>query len=196
MKRWTTLLVVSIIFFILSLVPTHLFLPGWASSESSCVLPPDNVCGPSTSLYLGSTIVLDVRITGANKDIYFYITNAEGRGILNPGRIYDGYHLEWQQTSFGSVRLNFDNSMSYFSTKTVTWDLITYHYGTTFGLLAALVFVIGLIYMEKESRILSQLRRKAKPQPESTTVKCLYCNTTYDRKLANCPHCGARNPQQ
>ncbi len=176
---------------IVSFLPTGRFLPEWSSSTGQYDLAPNHVAGPSLYLYYKSMIELDVAISGANKDVYFYITDSKGRRVLDAGRIYDGYHLEWQAPVMDSYRLNFDNSMSVISHKFVNWSLSVFHYNTLFLFLGIGLLIVSVLQIVREEKVTQRVKNLFSRKPVSQVIQCTYCGATYNKTLDKCPNCGA-----
>ena len=102
---------------------------------------------------------------GANDDIDFWITNPDGNTIVNLGRISQGTSFEFTAQESGAYTFHFDNTFSWFSSKTVSlsydisipapldigWTLIIIGV-----LLIASVIIIGLgvlVYRRKKQFI-------------------------------------------
>lgn len=192
MKKGQVLFAVSIAVLIISFLPTHWFLPKWSNSAGSYDLAPNNINGPTLGLFYGSLVELDVSISGANNDVFFYITDSSGRRILDAGRIYDGYHLEWNAPAIGSFRLNFDNTMSTFSHKYVNWSFEVFHYGALLFFVGIGLLIVGILQIVREEKIISRIKRFLVKEPETLVVECEYCGETYSKTLDKCPHCSAR----
>jgi len=175
----------------MSFLPIHRILPRWSNSAGSYDLGPGNANGPTVDLLYGSLVELDVSISGANKDVYFYITDSNGRRVFDAGRIYDGYHLEWQATAFGSFRLNFDNTMSWFSHKYVNWSYEVFHYKTLFCFLGIGLLILGTLQIFREEKVIHKIKKFIFKEPETLVIECQYCGNTYSKTLDKCPHCGA-----
>jgi ribosomal protein L37E len=175
----------------MSFLPIHRILPRWSNSAGSYDLGLGNVNGPTVDLLYGSLVELDVLISGANKDVYFYITDSNGRRVFDVGRIYDGYHLEWQATAFGPFRLNFDNTMSWVSHKYVNWSYGVFHYKTLFFFLGIGLLILGTLQIFREEKVIHKIRKLIFKEPETLVTECQYCGNTYSKTLDKCPHCGA-----
>lgn len=175
----------------MSFLPIHWILPKWSSSAGSYDLGPGNVNGPTADLFYGSLVELDVSISGANRDVYFYITDSHGRRVFDAGRIYDGYHLEWQARAFGSFRLNFDNTMSWVSHKYVNWSFQVFHYNSLFFFLGIGLLILGILQIFREEKIIHEIKKFIFKEPETLVVVCQYCGSTYSKNLDKCPSCGA-----
>jgi len=182
----------SIVLLILSFFPTNKFLPKWFQYTGYYDLGPGNVNGPTMELFYGSTLELNVAIEGANRDVFFYITDSKGKRIYDAGRIYDGYHLVWNAPSVDSFRLNFDNTMSWFSHKQVGWSIKVYCYNILFLAFGISLLIIGIIQIIREENAIQRLKGYFFKEPEPTEVECAYCGTIYSKTLHNCPHCSAK----
>jgi hypothetical protein len=139
-----------------------------------------------------SVAVLDLSVDGANRDVYFYITGASTERVFDAERVYNGYHLEWTSTSFSSYTFNFDNTMSWYSHKQVSYTLQIYPYSTVFLFLGIFLFLGSVWQIAKEERIVSRVKGFLFKQPESQYVACEYCGATYSKTLDKCPHCDAK----
>lgn len=192
MKKGRLVLVLAIALLIASFLPLHQFLPALSSESGSYDLAAGGVNGPSAFMWYQSVSRLEVNIDGANKDVYFYITDTAGRHVLDAGRVYNPYNLEWRSQSFSSYRFNFDNTMSLFSHKYVDYTLRIYPYSTMLLFSGIALFLVAIWMMMKEENVVSKLRNVFFGKPESVDVTCSYCGTVYDLKLEKCPHCGAR----
>jgi hypothetical protein len=192
LKKGRVVFVLSILFLIVSFLPTNLFLPRWSSSAGSYDLAPGNVNGPTVELFYGSLIELGVYISGANKDVYFYITDSHGKRVFDAGRIYDGYYLKWHSPTIGSFKLNFDNSMSWVSHKGVNWSFHLFHYKPLFLFLGLGLLVLAVLQMVREEKVIDKIRKFMVKETESLVVECEYCGATYNKTLDKCPECGAR----
>ena len=181
----------AVILLILSFLPVHRFLPTWSNHSGDYDLGPGNVNGPTVYLFYGSIVDLDVSISGANKDVFFYITDSEGDRILDAGTIYDGYHLEWEAPTIGSFRFHFSNTMSWVSHKYVTWSYTVSHYKGLFLILAIGLLILGIGQMFREERVIPRIKGFLFKEPEPTEVECEYCGTIYSKTLHKCPTCGA-----
>jgi len=191
LKKGRVLLALSVVFIITSYLPTNRFLPEWSSSTGSYDLGPGNVNGPTVYLLYNGIVESDVSISGANQDVYFYITDSSGRRVLDVGRIYDGYHLEWRAPGIDSYRLDFDNTMSLVSHKYVNWSFQVFHYNTLFFFLGIILLVIGTLQIIREEEIVQRVKGILFKEPESQVVECQYCGTIYAKTLDKCPRCGA-----
>lgn len=185
------LFAVSVVILIVSFLPTNRFLPKWSSSAGSYDLGPGKVNGPTVYLSYRSVVELDVSISGANKDVYFYITDSHGRRILDAGRIYDGYHLEWYAPAIDSYRLNFDNTMSWVSHKYVNWSFQAFHYNSFFFFLGIGLLIVGFLQMLREEKVIQRVKEFLFKGPETLVVECQYCGATYSKTFEKCPNCGA-----
>ncbi len=191
MKRGQLLFAISVVLLIISFLPIHGFLPKWSDSSGSYDLGPGNVNGPNVYLFYGSLVVVDVSISGANRDVFFFITDSDGKVVLDAGRVYDGYHLEWQAPTFGSFRLNFDNTMSLFSHKYVNWSFQVFHYKTMFYFLGIGLLILGILQIIREEHVIFRVRKFIFKEPESPDTECVYCGTLYSKTLDKCPNCNA-----
>lgn len=196
MKKGRVLFALSIIFIIMSYLPTNRLLPEWSGSTGFYDLGPGNVNGPTVYLLYNGIIESDVSISGANRDVYFYITDSYGKRVLDVGRIYDGYHLEWRAQGIDLYRLNFDNTMSLVSHKYVNWSFQVFHYNTLFFFLGIVLLVIGTLQVIREEKIVQKVKGILFKEPESQVVECQYCGTTYSKTFDKCPHCGAPKKAQ
>lgn len=192
LKRGRVLFGLSIVFIIVSFLPVHRFLPEWSQTTGYYDLGPGHVNGPTVELFYLSTIELNVGITGSNKDVFCYITDSSGEVIFDAGRIYDGYHLVWDAPTIDSFRINFDNTMSWFSNKQVGWSCKVFHYKTLFLFLGIGLLILGSLQIFREENVIHRIKNFLFKEPEPTEVECKYCGTIYSKTLHKCPHCGAR----
>ena len=155
MKASFWLFVLAVALLTVSFLPTNRLLPEWAHSSGFYDLKANEINGPTLYLVYGSVVEIDVTISGGNDDLYFYIKNADGERVFDAGTISGTYHLERTETALGSLKLNFDNSMSWFTHKQVTWSLKESHYNTLFLFLgiSMLIFGASMIGREKEEEI-------------------------------------------
>ena len=188
------LLAFSIVLLILSFLPLHLLHPPSIFIAGQYDLSPSNVNGPSTFLPFLTVSVLDVAIQGANGDVYFYITNPDGKRVFDADRIYNGYHLDWAPSqTFNTYTFNFDNSMSYTSHKFVNYSLQVFPYATILFVLGILFLAVGLVQTVREEKLILKLKKFLFPPPISNNIICDYCGTVYSKAYDKCPNCGARN---
>jgi len=172
MKKGRWLLILGIIILVVGLQSLHLLLPGLILMTGSFDLAPSNVSGPSLFVPLSSMTVLDLSVDGANRDVFFYITKGSAERVLDAGRVYDGYHLEWTSPSFSSYTFNFDNTMSLTSHKQVTYDLQVYPYSTIFLFLGLILLVGAVLQIVREEKVVSRVKSYLFKQPESQHVAC------------------------
>ena len=191
MKRGQVLFVLSVALLTISFFPIHGFLPKWSDSSGSYDLGPGNVNGPNVYLFYGSMVELDVSISGANKDVFFYITDSNRRVVFDAGTVYDGYHLEWYAPTFGTYRLNFDNTMSWISHKYVDWSFQVFQYRTLFFFLGVGLLILGILQIIREEQVIYKIKKLIFKEPESPVTECEYCGTLYNRTLDKCPNCSA-----
>jgi hypothetical protein len=114
-------------------------------------------------------------ITGGSNDINFWVTDPVGTTILGLGRVTQGRSFEFTAQKDGAYILHFDNSFSWFATKTVT---LTYDIGspTVLGLdpfaliiilaVAALIIIGAVGYNQERKRRITQT-----PPPDPQPVK-------------------------
>ena len=176
---------------ILSFLPTQRLLPRWFDYHGSHDLGPGNIDGPTVDLFFGSAIELNVSISGANKDIFFYITDSHGKVIFDAGRIYDGYSLDWSSPEIGALKLNFDNTMSWVSHKYVDYSLEVFHYKPLFLLLGIGLLILAIFQIFREEQFLRKIKKMIAKEPEALDIVCEYCGTAYDKDLDKCPRCGS-----
>lgn len=189
MKRGLVLVVVGIALLIVSFLPLHWVLPDWIVSSGSYDLEPGGIGGPSLNLFFGSHLKMDTVISGANNDVYFYITDSSGVRIFDAGRIYDGYHLDLDLVGLGSFSLNFDNTMSWFSHKFVIWSIGISYYEGLFLALGVLLLLPGVVQIWREEKVTDRIKKLLFKQPEGPHWKCEYCGSLYDKTLLHCPKC-------
>ena len=191
LKRGRKILIISVVILVVSFIPMNWLLPEWWNSGGYYDLGPGAVDGPIMHLpYLG-LVELRVSISGANRDVYFYITDSNDKRVFDAGRVYDGYHLEWYAPFIGSYKLNFDNTMSWTSHKYVNWSTQLSYYRTLFFLLGGGLLIIGIIQILREEKAYQKIKARLFKEPESTVKACQYCGVTIDKTLHKCPHCGA-----
>lgn len=103
-------------------------------------------------------------IGGGGNDIEFWVKDPTGATILNWGRVYSGRSFEFTANKDGAYTLHFDNSFSWFSSRTVhlTYDI---HAPLIFGF-EPLVFaaIVTLILLGAVAAIAPKLRRKHGPK--------------------------------
>jgi len=159
MKKWYFLVVAGIIVIFLGLVfPFHLFLPAsmvWSGTE---VIEAGGRKGPSLGLFWFWVIVGSIQVSGGNQDIYFYIKDSGGKRVFDPGTIYSGYSFIWAVPKTDSFSFNCDNSMSWFTTKTVYWTLKLYPYNVAFAILGFLLLVLGVFAALKEEEVFQKIK--------------------------------------
>ena len=192
MKKGRWLLILSIAFLIASFLPLHLFLPRISVLSGNYDLAPNNINGASMFVPFGSVVILDLNVDGANRDVYFYITGTSTERVFDAGRVYNGYHLEWTSTGFSSYTFNFDNTMSVFSSKQVSYTLQFYPYSTILLFLGIFLLLGSIWQIIGEENVISKLRGFLFKKPEPLNVTCEYCGQTYGKTLDRCPYCGAR----
>jgi hypothetical protein len=139
-----------------------------------------------------SVAVLDISVDGANRDVYFYITDSPAKRVFDAGRVYNGYHLEWKSTSFSSYTFNFDNTMSIFSHKQVSYTLQIYPYSTILLFLGMSLLLGSIWQISREEKVVSRVKGFLFKKPEPLDLTCEYCGETYNKTLDKCPNCGAR----
>ena len=193
MRKWYLFLIFSIVCIILSILPTHYFLPRMENYSGNYDLGPGNSNGQSIYLFYGTTFVLDISVQGANKDIYFYITDQEGNHIFEAGTVYDGYHLEiiHYKSLIDRYTFHFDNGMSLLSHKIVDYTLQVFPYPIIFIVAAITLIIITIVLIFKEEKVMEKLMNKLHREKEPTENTCEYCDTVYSKSLHKCPNCGA-----
>ena len=191
MKRGRTFLVLSVLFLLVSFLPTQWFLPRWLEFTRSHDLGPGEIGIRTINMFYGSSIQLRVSISGANKDVFFYITDSHGEVVFDAGRIYDGYSLDWSSPTIGSLRLNFDNTMSWISHKYVTYSLKVFHYKPLFLLPGIGLLILAIFQIFREEKFIQKIKKLVVKEPETLDIVCEYCGTAYDKALEKCPRCGS-----
>jgi len=91
LKKGRLALGLAIIFLIVSFSPTNWFLPRWFETTGYYDLGPGAISGPTLVAFYKSVFEVDVEVSGANRDVFFYITDSNGDVVFDAGRIYDGY---------------------------------------------------------------------------------------------------------
>lgn len=84
-----------------------------------------------------------------------------GEGVFDAGTISGTYHLERTEATFGSFKLDFDNSMSWYTHKQVNWSLKESHYNTLFFFLGIGILILSVlpIWGEVEDEVSSQKKK-------------------------------------
>jgi len=115
----------------------------------------------SVSLYmtLGSQVKGQVDISGANNDIYFYILDSAGQRVFDADRVYNSYALYWEAPKNDYFRFVFDNSMSWITTKHVSWSFSLYYYTVIFWIVGIIFLFIAVAFLLRE-----EVFRKAKQE--------------------------------
>lgn len=158
-------MIISIAIFVISFLPTHL-LPAWSTSNGDVSVTPPSPQSVSLYMTLGSQIKGEVDISGANNDIYFYILDSAGQRVFDAGRVYNSYVLCWEAPKNDHFRFVFDNSMSWITTKHVSWSFSLYYYTTVLWIVSLLLLAISIALLIKNGVLpkLKQSERKDEDQ--------------------------------
>lgn len=165
MKKWIFFLTISIAILLFSLAPTHL-LPSWTSNSGNFSVSPTSPQSVSYYMTFGSQVKGYFDILGGNRDIYFYILDSAGNIVFDAGRIYTGYVLYWEAPKNDYFRFVFDNSMSWFTTKEVSWNLNFYYYTIFLYVVGFVILGIAVILLVKNEILPRYKQRKGSSEPQ------------------------------
>ena len=145
-------MILGVILIVVSFLPLHL-LPAWSVSDGSTSVSPTSPRSVSLHMTLGSQVEGRIQISGANRDIYFYILDSSGRRVFDADRIYNNYAFYWQAPKNDYFRFTFDNSMSWFTTKQVNWSFGFYYYTLILWIAGAILIAISIVLLVKNEII-------------------------------------------
>lgn len=90
------------------------------SVVSSFSISAGNVKNLPISLTTGQRVTGSLAISGGSDDIDFWVENPSGTQIILEDRVFNGHNFSFVATTSGSYTLFLDNTISTFTTKTVT----------------------------------------------------------------------------
>jgi len=143
------------------------YLPEWSNISDSYEVMPGSVHGLNVDLFYQSSIELDVTISGANKVIDFYLTNSEEEVVFDVRRILYREQISWRSPSIDSYLLNFDNTMSWTTGKSLTYTLKLYHYNFLFLVIGLILLILGVFQTIREEKVIQHIKNIVKKEPES-----------------------------
>ena len=190
-----------LIFFILTAIVSSLMI-GVANAETFTVSPFQEV---TRSLGLNArdkvTGIISVRGGGGN-DVDFYVTDPNGNTILRRNRVTHT-SFSFTASTTGTYTLHFDNSFSWFSSKTVT---LNYSIGKPMSLVPwsflffLIVAIIIVVVVAIVAVVYAVTKRKPAPkkaiapisQPQPITRICPKCGQVLTEEAKFCPKCGKK----
>ena len=183
-KRFIVLIIGIAILLLSFLIPWDMFLPPWNVAQgSSWHISPGVIGTVQIGLFWGSVVHGKIWCYGANNDIDFRIKNSGNRVVFNPGRIYNGYEFRWQAWSNDIYQFEFDNTISWVTTKDVGYLIYSYYYFHAFLLVGTILIVVGFFLILKEG---------IKTKPREARFFCRYCGTENIQGTIYCKRCGKK----
>lgn len=182
-KKGTIILTAGVAVLISSFaIPWHMFLPPLQVVQRwEWEVPPGVVRTAPIELIWGTQIHGLVYVQGGNGDIDFSITDSEGSILHNPGRISSGYAFRWQAPKTDLYHFEYDNSFSWFTTKTVGYRISLYYYSHLFLVAGVITIPVGIYFIVKGL---------VRTVPTEKIVFCRNCGTKNTEDAKYCKKCG------
>ena len=183
MKKGTIISAAGIAVLISSFaIPWHIFLPPFQVVQRwEWEIDPGVVGTVPIELFWGTRIHGLVYVQGGNGDIDFRIIDSAGSILLNPGRISSGYEFKWQAPKTDFFHFKYDNSFSWFTTKTVGYRISLYYYSYLFLAVGIIIIPVGIYFIVKGI---------VRTVPTREIVFCKYCGTKNTEDAKYCKKCG------
>ena len=140
------------------------YLPEWSNISDSYEIPPRHVYGLNVDLFYQSSIELDVTIGGGDRIIDYYLTNSQEKVVFDVRRIHGEEQIRWRSPSIDSYILNFDNTMSWFTYKSLTYTLKVYHYNFLFVVIGLILLILGVFQTIKEEKAIQRIKNIVKKE--------------------------------